>query len=176
MRCNDACQLMLAILDSESEDTRALAEHVRECSDCADTWRRLRQGEELLRSQKMIEAPEGLAETVVGLLGRRDRRPRLWRTRAAGGMWVLGGALLGASAASMLAAAALAVVTSPRLVSALSGAAASAWQPVASLLASVNLAPLLWPLYSLLAVAMAMFWFGALVVPLHARRLVRSRT
>lgn len=175
MRCNDAGQLMLAILDDESHDSRALAEHVRECSDCADTWRRLSQAEAVLRSQEMVEPPEGLTGAVVDAIALDSRRSRAPSDRSSEVVWLVAGVLLLAAASSVLAAATVGVLTYPRLLNAASRLSESAWQALSSVLGFVNPAPLLWPIYGLLALALAMFWFGALVVPLHARRLARSR-
>lgn len=172
MHCNDARQLMLAVLDEESSDAGALASHMESCPACANEWHRLSEAESLLRSQGLEPPPPGLAGRVTAALPEEARRPPVWQRRAMELAWVVTGVLVMASAVVSLLPTWHAVLADPRI----SGLREFAMGVLsAALLVLVDTGVLLWPLYGLLAVAMAIFWFGAIIVPLHTRRLVRSR-
>jgi anti-sigma factor RsiW len=176
MHCNDAGQLMLALLDdSEQIDAEALSQHLRDCSKCADAWRSLSRAEALLRSQRLVDPPPGFVASVSEALESEHRRPSLWQRRAAEAAMVAAGVLAAGSMLAALLLAGLQLLSDPRFVAAVGLASRAAASAGYAIIGAVDSGPLLWIVYGLLAVALAFFWFGAIVVPLHARQRVRSR-
>lgn len=168
MECERARYLMMDALDGAEHSE--LQRHAAWCPVCARDWRALLAVDEVLRRQGPIEPPDHLASRVMrSLEALPERRPRwhigLLFTVVLALILVLVSALAATVAFGGLRAAALIVggadlVTAARHsaldVGTVVGALVRPWAAGAGCL--------------LLAMVVALAWFGALVVPRHMGR------
>jgi hypothetical protein len=133
----------------------------------------LSSADALLRAQELVSPPDGLAERVQAALDVEAARPPAWKRHAAEAALVVTGGMVLISGLISIVMAWGRVLGGEAFISLVSGvvSGASALSVEAATLVDTSL--LMWPLYGFLAVTMTIFWFGAIVVPLHARR-VRS--
>lgn len=99
MSCRQYWEELNLFVDGRSNDTDAVAAHVAECDECADTLRGLIQ----LRANLAVEAaPAGFRASVMERV-REQARPG-FRERVRAGMWVRNGAVGLTLAAAAVAA------------------------------------------------------------------------
>jgi len=160
---------MDAALDGERP--QELADHLSECAACGAVWRELVALDRLLRVPTAIRLPAAFEAATMARIGDDDLPAWLGRrrTRAALALATI------ATGCLLVLAGLIAVVQAARQPSEL-----RAWLDVGGLvadavvatagaaLASVAHSALAWPLYAALALAVALIWFGALVLPRQA--------
>ncbi len=169
MSCADTRALMDAALDGAKPP--GLAEHLSSCGNCAAEWARLVALERLLRAPLSVGLPEGFHNRVLARVDLDPRSPWLRRSDVR--------ALL--SVATVIAGFLLIAVGMLAAVHALSQPGElRAWLETANVVAawlaagvSAAAAPsgqtmLAWPIQIALALALALIWFGTLVLPRHA--------
>jgi anti-sigma factor RsiW len=173
MSCMDARALMDAALDGERP--AELAAHLEQCAPCGREWAALVALEERLRSPAEVRLPDGFHNRV---LVRIDLDPRTaWQRRsdvraALSVLTVVAGCLL-VAVGLMAVAQALRQPGEVRAWLDVFGGAAD-WVAGAALTAPAPFGDVLvWPVYGAVAVALALIWFGALILPRHPSRAVR---
>jgi len=166
MQCDRARILMVESLDGANAP--ALERHAAECAGCRAELERLRQVDGILRSQGLVEPPPGFASRTMSLIDTRLAAADMWRRGLlTAGSLVLGAVLVTAAVATaicgLLATIAIAGGGADPLATvrvsaiALGVLANSVARGVAAGAGS-----------ALLAMVVALAWFGALVVPRHA--------
>lgn len=178
MDCDRARVLMAETLDAvaaapDGASAPAAAAHVSLCSSCSAWWRRLRAADALLRSEPLRHPPPHFTSRVMHRLAAAERRRPAWRATL---MEV--GALVSGAVTLMLGLALVVhgwgltmagtwiageVVLCGRGLALLAGALWGAAMREAAVV-SLDL---------LLAAAVAVGWFGALIVPRWAVRRAR---
>jgi hypothetical protein len=171
MECDRARILMAEVL--EGGQAPGLAEHTATCPSCGPAWSRLQAVDALLRAEPLRHPPPNFPSRVMHRLEAHERRRPAWQGTAME---------LGALVCGTLTV----VVGMGLLVHGWDVTMAGSWLAEEAELVgrgALLLAGALWAaamrdaavasLDVLLAVAVAMGWFGALVVPRWAVRRVR---
>lgn len=178
MQCDDACTLMAESLDSpiaDPLDRAGFEAHLRGCDDCRREWRELRVLESLLRAEGLVEPPPNFGSRALAFIAVEAGRTPAWQRRLLGILTIL-------AAVGGLASAVAGIVNGlpgPGLLAAAStlvrGLVPGAISFLAGLGAIVAGSGQAWLLYGLLAAALAMLWFAALVLPRTALAPSRAR-
>ncbi len=130
--------------------------------------------ESVLRAQVLVAPPVGFAARVEKAIALECERPPAWQLHLAQVAWILTGLLVTASGLVSLLGGWRTVVQDPRW-SVVYGASARGASIALLLVAeAVDGGALVWLMYGLLAAVMAVFWFGALIVPRFGTRPLRS--
>lgn len=168
MPCDDACELMAEALDNAAEgqvDEAGFETHLLGCEACRHEWRKLEALEGLLRAERLVEPPPNFGSRALARIAEESRRAPAWQRRLLGILAILAavGGLASAIAGvvdglpgpgRLAAATTLGRGLVPGTISFLDG--------LGAIVAGSGQA---WLLYGLLAAALAMLWFAALVLP-----------
>ena len=171
MQCVDARSLMDDVLDGE--DPPELDAHLGECPACTEEWRRLHAVDALLREQPQLDPPPHFPTRVMAYIEQDLRRQPDWRRGLLQVGAIASGTLLAAMVAVTLVEGWRLVIDGAWLGAELAYLARGFAVVAVAVLSSARTSVLSWPMYGLLAGAVALFWFGALVAPRYARRPVR---
>lgn len=171
MSCVDARSLMDLSLDGLP--STGLAEHLSTCAACRADWAVLGRMEHLLRTSPEPEPP---LEFVARTMARWDNEavaPWVGNPTLRAGLSLLT-VLVGLLLVMVGAVAVLQAVHQPTEVSELLAWAATATDVTAGLaylaVPSLGRELLAWPLYAAIGLALALIWFGLLVVPRRSAR------
>ncbi|MFN2115383.1 MAG: hypothetical protein ACK2T6_06685 [Anaerolineae bacterium] len=169
------CDIARILMDERLDGAVApgLDEHLASCRGCASEWSKLEAAERLLATQDMAEPPAHLASRVTHRIELESRLIPDWqRTLMQVALIAVGAVLLALATAAFVhgwAQVLRAPVAEGQVDSVIHGAG-----KLSGLLAeAVGPDAVIWPLYAVLAVALAIVWFGALVVPRFAPRSTR---
>lgn len=154
-------------------DPPELVEHVAACADCRAEWDRLELAEGILRSVEHVGPPPHFRGRVMHLVAAEERRKPAWRRRLASVGVVVSGSLAGLVCAVLLAEAWRAVLDASSAAP-IAAAAAEGAGVLASILwtTALRIGPTAMA-HAVLVVALALVWFGVLVVPRWTTRGAR---
>jgi hypothetical protein len=176
MQCTDAYRLMARALDGD--EASGLDTHVASCPQCAAEWSRLRAVESLFAAQSLVDPPPGFEVRVVEHIDLHTRlRPPLERSLLQIGT-IISGTLVAFFGLLGLVRGGMQAYSFPPLdglVAAFTHVGRTAQGVVAAHLGAVEGGALAWPLYCALSAAIALLWFGALVLPRYHSQAMRTR-
>ena len=174
MQCDRARVLMTDVLDGAA--VPELERHLAGCASCAAEMRAVQAVDDLLRSQGLLEPPPHFASRVMSHIDRRMRAMPEWQRAVLQVSAILSGTAL-------VALTLVALVHGGRLASSglPLGADMAAWLRGAGVALKVltdrlDAIVVVGTLSAALAVVMALFWFGALVVPRHVPGAAHARS
>ena len=171
MQCDYARILMDERLDGGVAP--GLRSHLVACGECAAAWAELRAAEGLLSAQELVEAPPHMTSRVMSYIETETRRMPEWqRTLMQVGVIAVGAVLLALATAAFVHGW-VQVLTGPSVAGQVDGLYRGAGLLSGMLVDAFGRTAIVWPLYGALAVALALVWFGALVVPRFAPRSTR---
>jgi hypothetical protein len=168
MQCDYARILMDERLDGG--EAPGLRSHVFACGDCAATWAELRAAEGLLSAQELVEVPPHLTSRVMSYIETETRQMPEWRRTLMQIALIAVGAVLLALATAAFVHGWAQVLTGPSVAGQMDGVFRGAGVLSGMFLDAFGRAAMEWLIYGALAVALALVWFGALVVPRFAPR------
>lgn len=168
MQCDHARILMDDRLDGG--EAPGLREHTATCDECASRWSQLCAAESFLRGQELVEAPGNMTSRVMHHIELETRRMPEWQRTLMQVALIAIGAVLLALATVAFVHGWTQVLAGPVATGQVDAAFRGAGILSGMLADTVGRSAVVWPLYAALAVALALVWFGALVVPRFAPR------
>jgi|GEM_PF-5792238 predicted anti-sigma-YlaC factor YlaD len=171
MQCDHARILMDQRLDGGAAP--GLLEHLAVCASCAREWSELQTADHFLLAQEMVEPPAHLTSRVMNNIEVKTGSLPSWRQTLLQVALLLVGTLLVLTATAAFFHGWWQVLASPDAASQVDGVVRGAGLVTGMLFEVVGHSAIVWPMYAALVVAMALVWFGALVVPRSAPRMTR---
>lgn len=171
MECDRARVLMAEAL--EGEPAPALANHVATCPSCGPAWARLQAVDVLLRSEVMPHPPPNFTTRVMSRLATYERRRPAWQLTLLQLGALVSGALTVALGVGLVVHGWGLTMTGTWLAGEVELVGRSAFLLAGALWSAAMRDAAIASLNVLLAIAVAIGWFGALVVPRWAAHRVR---
>jgi anti-sigma factor RsiW len=166
MQCDRARELMTAALDGAGP--AELEDHLASCPACLEEWREVRAVDCLLRGQGLIDPPQHFTESVLARLEAEMALRPGWQVASMTVATIVLGTVMVLTAAAALVSGGAGVLSAlgtavdvPSLARAVAVAARLAARGTSAGIATGVT-------YTVVAVFIAVMWFGALVVPRHA--------
>jgi len=164
---------MAEVLDGA--DDPALDAHLAVCGACAAEWQQLVVLEALFEAQTLEQPPAGLDERVLHYIEAELARVPAWQRSLLQIGLIVVGVLAFATAVAAFVNGLDVLVVGPILVVWLGALARGAQVALAGAWSGWAEGALAWPVYLTLALAIALAWFGALVIPRAAGSARRIR-
>lgn len=171
MPCDHARRLMGDRLDGEA--VPELDAHLRDCVACASELARLADVDALLKAQQLVELPPNFSSRMMHRLAEADRRRPDWRRGLIQIGAVMSGTLAAAAGGGLLLNGWRWTMVGTPLSDQATMIVRSVPIVIVTVLESSAHGAVRWPVYGVLAAALAAAWFGALVVPRLGERTAR---
>ncbi len=167
MQCDNARRLMAEALDdcASAADDVALDAHLAQCRDCAAEWQQLLLLEVLFDAQDLDEPPADFAARVTRRLEAELGQMPAWQHSLMQIGLIVTGLLAALTGVAAVVTGFDVLVYGPIVLVWLGVLARGAQTALAGMWGGWTDGMMAWPLYLTLALAIALAWFGALVIP-----------
>lgn len=173
MHCDNARQLMAEALDGADE--AAFEPHLAHCPACAAEWQHLLVLETLFQTQALDTPPPDFAHRVSEYIATEIERVPAWQRSLMQIGVIVAGVFAIASGLAAFVHGFNVWVYGPALMIWLGVVARSCQSALVALVGGWSDGALAWPIYVSLALAIALAWFGVLVLPRAATSARRIR-